>query len=201
MYYIYHIPTVKIGVSEQPKQRVANQGFSDYEILEEHTDIYEVSKRERELQKEYGYEVDDSPYWNSRKHWGAAAGKIGGNTNIEMRRKHMSKVGKSNKGKSLSKEHRRKLSEANRLRTHSEETKQKISEGNRGKTLSDETKRKISKSRESLTYQKAEYIRAQYKRGTDVFGKKITYRRLGDAFGVNSVSIMNIIHNKTYTTP
>ena len=63
MYYIYHIPTVKIGVSEQPKQRVANQGFSDYEILEEHTDIYEVSKRERELQKEYGYRVDKHPYY------------------------------------------------------------------------------------------------------------------------------------------
>ena len=78
IYYIYHIPTVKIGVSTEPKIRVAKQGYSDYEILETHTDIMEVSRREQELQKQYGYKVDDSPYWNSRKNWGSVAGKLGG---------------------------------------------------------------------------------------------------------------------------
>ena len=52
-----------------------------------------------------------------------------------------------------------------------------------------------------LDYQTAEYIRAQYKRGKDVFGKKITYRRLGEAFGVAHTQIINIIKNRTYTTP
>lgn len=66
-YYIYHIKGVKIGVSYNLKQRIIWQGYSldDIEILEEHTDIYEVSRREIELQKEYGYKVDTMPYWRT----------------------------------------------------------------------------------------------------------------------------------------
>ena len=52
MYYIYHIEGEKIGVSTNPKKRVRAQGYTDYEILEEHTDVYEVSDREIELQKD-----------------------------------------------------------------------------------------------------------------------------------------------------
>jgi hypothetical protein len=37
----------------------------DYEILEEHTDIDEVSRRERELQRQYGYPVDHNLYSNT----------------------------------------------------------------------------------------------------------------------------------------
>ena len=81
MYYIYHIKGVKIGVSTKPENRVNKQGYSDYEILEEHTDIDEVSKRERELQKEYGYRVDELLYSESynrlSKAW-AKGGKIMG---------------------------------------------------------------------------------------------------------------------------
>ena len=73
MFYIYHIPTFvwkdgsigKIGVSINPKTRVKNQGYSDFETLETHTDIFEVSKRELELQKQYGYKVDNSYYWET----------------------------------------------------------------------------------------------------------------------------------------
>jgi hypothetical protein len=65
MYYIYHIPSVKIGVSKTPEKRVTEQGYSDFEILEMHTDIYEVSKREKELQKEYGYRIDGPHYWQA----------------------------------------------------------------------------------------------------------------------------------------
>jgi hypothetical protein len=83
MYYIYHIPGIKIGCSEEPAIRVAKQGYTSYTILEEHTDIYVASRREHELQKEYGYPVDDSPYWNSRQRWGANAGKIGGRKAVE----------------------------------------------------------------------------------------------------------------------
>jgi hypothetical protein len=62
MYYIYHIQGVKIGCSTQPTKRVQNQGYSNFEILEEHSDINVVSDRELELQKHYGYKVDTVPY-------------------------------------------------------------------------------------------------------------------------------------------
>jgi len=68
MYYIYHIPGIKIGCTFQLEKRMANQGFTEWEILEEHIDIYVASDRERELQKEYGYRVDIIPYWKSLEH-------------------------------------------------------------------------------------------------------------------------------------
>ena len=61
-YKIYHIPGVKIGVSVRPNVRVDAQGYSHYEILEEHDCIIKVSDREIELQKQYGYVVDRVPY-------------------------------------------------------------------------------------------------------------------------------------------
>jgi hypothetical protein len=62
MYYIYHIAGVKIGCSKNPKQRVKKQGFTEYTILEQHEDINVVSIREIELQKEYGYTIDNTLY-------------------------------------------------------------------------------------------------------------------------------------------
>ena len=65
-YFIYHIPGVKIGVSNNPEFRVVKQqGFTEYEILEEHTNAKEVSKRERILQAQYGYPVDKIEYWKT----------------------------------------------------------------------------------------------------------------------------------------
>ena len=82
MYSIYHIEGVKIGVSKNVKRRVKVQGYDTYEILEEHTDIYEVSNREQQLQKEYGYKVDTKPYWQTikmpTKEGCSKGGKIGG---------------------------------------------------------------------------------------------------------------------------
>lgn len=72
MYYIYHIFDVKIGCSTQPTERVLKQGYTDFEILETHDCIDTASKRELELQKEYGYEVDDALYkhsYNNRPSW------------------------------------------------------------------------------------------------------------------------------------
>lgn len=66
-YYIYEIPGVKIGCSTQPKERVEKQGFTEYVILEEHTDIDIASERELILQKEKGYPVDKSDYKTSVK--------------------------------------------------------------------------------------------------------------------------------------
>jgi hypothetical protein len=64
-YYIYHIPGVKIGCTEKPKTRARQQKVINYEILEEHNDIYVASSREIELQKQYNYKVDNIPYYQT----------------------------------------------------------------------------------------------------------------------------------------
>ena len=64
-YYIYHIPGKKIGVTCDLNNRVTVQqgyGPGEYEILETHQDIDEVSIRELQLQKAYGYKVDHRLY-------------------------------------------------------------------------------------------------------------------------------------------
>ena len=64
-YCIYHIPDKKIGVTNDLKNRVEKQqGYEEgeYEVLEMSDDIDYISKRELELQKEYGYKVDRKPY-------------------------------------------------------------------------------------------------------------------------------------------
>jgi hypothetical protein len=67
MYYIYHIPGVKIGCTTEPDKRVTAQGYSEYEILESYSDIHIASNREIELQKQYGYAIDKVPYYISKK--------------------------------------------------------------------------------------------------------------------------------------
>ena len=65
MYYIYHIPGKKIGVTRDLKKRVEEQqGYdsSEYHILMKSKNIDYVSKQEIYLQKMYGYRVDDEPY-------------------------------------------------------------------------------------------------------------------------------------------
>ncbi len=64
-YAIYHIPGVKIGVTNNVKNRVEEQqGYkpSEYEILEMSDDIDYISKRELYLQERYGYRVDRQLY-------------------------------------------------------------------------------------------------------------------------------------------
>ena len=64
-YCIYHIPGVKIGVTNNVKYRVEQQqGYyeDEYEIIEMSEDINYISKRELELQKQYGYNVDEELY-------------------------------------------------------------------------------------------------------------------------------------------
>ena len=64
-YIIYHIPGKKIGVTNDLYNRVERQqGYEvgEYEVLESSDDIDYISKREIELQKEYGYRVDLKPY-------------------------------------------------------------------------------------------------------------------------------------------
>jgi hypothetical protein len=115
-YYVYHIPNFvrndgslgKIGCTSMSiEERAAQQGYTEVELLETHTDIYIASDREIELQKEYGYPVDNVSYWQSvenRHKWDnntrhnftkeecSRAGSLGGNKNKETG--HMSNVGK-----------------------------------------------------------------------------------------------------------
>jgi hypothetical protein len=67
MYYIYHIPGVKIGCTQRLRKRTKVQGFINYQILEEHIDVYIASDREIALQKQYGLPVDKVPYWQTIK--------------------------------------------------------------------------------------------------------------------------------------
>lgn len=70
MYYIYEVFGVKIGCTTDPVRRVEKQqGFSseEYTILESHIDLHRASERERELQLEKGYRVDNSTYSNTLK--------------------------------------------------------------------------------------------------------------------------------------
>ena len=64
-YCIYHIPGVKIGVTNNVKHRVEEQqGYKEgeYEIIEMSEDIDYISKKELELQREHGYRVDRKLY-------------------------------------------------------------------------------------------------------------------------------------------
>ena len=65
MYYLYHIPGKKVGVTRNLNNRVTQQqGYevTEYEVLDSSQDIDYISRREIELQKSYGYRVDRKPY-------------------------------------------------------------------------------------------------------------------------------------------
>ena len=67
MYYLYHIPGKKIGVTRNLNNRVTlMQGYkeTEYEVLEQSDDIDYISDREIELQKSYGYKRDRTLYKN-----------------------------------------------------------------------------------------------------------------------------------------
>jgi len=67
MYYLYHIPGKKIGVTRDLNNRVTLvQGYkpSEYEVLDQSDDIDYISDKEIELQKSYGYKKDRQLYKN-----------------------------------------------------------------------------------------------------------------------------------------
>ena len=67
MYYLYHIPGKKIGVTRDLNTRVTLiQGYKsgEYEVLDQSDDIDYISDKEIELQKSYGYKVDRKKYKN-----------------------------------------------------------------------------------------------------------------------------------------
>ena len=67
MYYLYHIPGKKIGVTRDLNTRVTLiQGYksNEYEVLDQSNDIDYISDKEIELQKSYGYKIDRKKYKN-----------------------------------------------------------------------------------------------------------------------------------------
>ena len=65
MYYLYHVPGVKIGVTTNLEDRVERQqGYypEEYEVIMSTTDIDLISEKERQLQKALGYKVDMKLY-------------------------------------------------------------------------------------------------------------------------------------------
>lgn len=67
IYYIYHIPDKKIGVTRDLNKRVTFvQGYKEgeYEVLDQSTDIDYISRREVELQTFYGYDRETILYKN-----------------------------------------------------------------------------------------------------------------------------------------
>ena len=70
IYYLYHIPGKKIGVTRNLNNRVTKQqGYfpDEYEVLDHSDDINYISKRERELQQSYDYKIDRVEYKNLNK--------------------------------------------------------------------------------------------------------------------------------------
>ena len=65
MYYLYHIPGKKIGVTRDLKYRVEEQqGYlpGEYEVIYETEDIDEISANELSMQRALGYRIDETPY-------------------------------------------------------------------------------------------------------------------------------------------
>ena len=65
MYYLYHIPGKKIGVTNDVEGRVISQqgyGWDEFEILAMDEDISYISELELSMQKSLGYPVDRQLY-------------------------------------------------------------------------------------------------------------------------------------------
>lgn len=65
MYYLYHIPGKKIGLTTNLNNRVTKQQgykFGEYEVLEASDNLSYISNKEIELQKRYGYKIDRQTY-------------------------------------------------------------------------------------------------------------------------------------------
>ena len=79
MFYIYHIPGKKIGVTRNLNKRVTEaQGYKigEYEVLDSSEDIEYISDKELELQRSYGYSVDMVPYKNLRRNRKSKSNKM-----------------------------------------------------------------------------------------------------------------------------
>ena len=194
MYSIYHLPQFvhsngeigKVGCTSynDPQKRAIEQDytFNDFEVLEHYEDIYIASNREIELQKQYGYPVDDLPYWQSvqnRRKWTKEDGRKGGATRAlqlkdgvqatqvwanhteEERKSRCNKISNSVKNSETAKQHRKALHSAQLI----------------------------------FTWEIAQEIRDMYSKGD------CTQRSLAKQFNCSQYAICRILNNCTYTSP
>ena len=139
----------KIGVDSSYPRRIIQQKIQDGQVLEVHTDIYEVSRREQELQRQYGVKVDTVPYHivyfmtqdPIRNAKISATGT--GRTHSDEVKAFISALNKGNTNGS-----------GNKGKTTSKETKAKISESLVGITRNTETRSKISKAKKGVPQSK-----------------------------------------------
>lgn len=79
MFFIYHIPGKKIGVTRNLNKRVTEaQGYKigEYEVLDSSDDIEYISDKELELQRSYGYSIDMVPYKNLKRNKKSKSNKM-----------------------------------------------------------------------------------------------------------------------------
>ena len=108
-YYIYHIPGIKIGCTNDLINRMKDQGFAEWEVLEVHTDGWLAGDREQELQKQYSLPVDKVHYMisytNRRKFSKEDMSKGGKISMVNMRsyitKETLARGGRAGKGKIL----------------------------------------------------------------------------------------------------
>jgi hypothetical protein len=193
MYYIYEVPGVKIGCSEEPDKRVAKQGYTNYVILEEHDCIYKASDRERELQKQKGYFVDIIPYFKSRQQWGSKGGKTQGRKNVESG--HLASIRTKESQSKGGKIGGRKAVESGHLASI-------CSKGGKAAVLVGAQSKagKIGgKATRSLTFGQAQEIRHRF---TQLPGGKMQrYNQLCNEYNVSLKVICSIVNNKAYLEP
>jgi hypothetical protein len=139
-YYIYHIEGIKIGCTTDLIKRMADQGFTEWEILWQEEGDYDfgwiAGDKEIELQKEYGLPIDNSNYQISRNNRakGYPSRFAGKSHTKESKRKtsgalkgrkkpegHGENVSKATKGVSKSKEHVSKVRDSLRTTTDQQE--------------------------------------------------------------------------------
>jgi hypothetical protein len=138
MFTLYHIPGVKIGCTKNLKRRMREQGFTEYEILETHADIDIASKREIELQEEYGLiekfskiEYKQSVINASKSDAGWKKGSIPWNDGLPHSELTKQKISKANSGRMQSdeeREKRRKSAIGNKSDEYRKEQSERIKE-------------------------------------------------------------------------
>ena len=194
MYSIYRLPQFvhpngeigKVGCTkyDDPQKRAIEQDytFDDFEVLEQHEDIYIASDREKELQRQYGYPVDSVPYWQSvqnRRKWTKEDGRKGGATRALQLKDGV---------------------QATQVwANHTEEERKsrcnKISNGVKNSETAKQHRIQQTKARLVFTWEIAQEIRNMYAEGN------WSHAKLANHFNVSRSTIAKVLRNITYTSP
>ena len=172
-YYIYEIPGVKIGCTNNVKRRVQQQKCTQYKVLETHTDVMEASKREIELQKQYGYSVDTIPYYQTLLNQTTEGCSKAGKKAVESGQ--IAALGKIQGKKNVESGHTASL----------------------GKKYGKIYGKINGKANRKLTFNQAEEIREKFYKMDG--GKLVRYDTLASEYNVSPSAIRFIIKNRTYT--